>query len=339
MKLFPSLRRLPLSMASMIALSAIVPSAAQAAGPIPPFQLPLPCGETWRATTYEGHWNGDQDALDFSQRDGNQTNLSEGEYALAAAAGTVDLVHTVGGEHRLYIDHGGGWRTAYVHLKELPPLTVGQKVAQGEVIGIVSNSGAEAMHLHYNQFRDGTTIRATFNDQLVDTHAGNPDSWGLWNSPNAEAITSVNCMANAFASFNLNGLRYQILYKPATGETKFMQLASDGSSVTNEWTGNWGMRWTHIIPFDLAGGQQHIFRYKASTGEFRYERVNSQAQGTTLLSSGTWWAGWTNILPINMGGKPHFIVYDQVHGYVNVEKVNAEGSGSSTLNGSTWTKG
>ena len=175
MKVSPSLRKLPLSMASMIAFSALAPAVAQAAGPIPNFQLPLPCGQTWRASTYTQHWNGDQDALDFAQRDGNQGNLSRGEYALAAAAGEVDLVHTVGGEHRVYVDHGGGWRTAYIHLKELPPLAVGQRVAQGEVIGLVSNSGTDGTndeHLHYNQFRDGTTIRATFNDQLVDTHAG-----------------------------------------------------------------------------------------------------------------------------------------------------------------------
>jgi hypothetical protein len=341
-KVSPSLRKLPLSMASMIALSALTPAVAQAAGPIPNFQLPLPCGQTWRASTYTQHWNGDQDALDFAQRDGSQNNLSRGEYALAAAAGEIDVVHTVGGEHRVYVDHGGGWRTAYIHLKELPPLTVGQRVAQGEVIGLVSNSGTGGTndeHLHYNQFRDGTTIRATFNGQLVDTHAGDSSTWGHWGSASAEAITSVNCVDNSFAAFYQNGIRYQILYKPSTGEAKVMEVESDGSAVTNVWTGNWGQRWTHIIPFDLSGGQQHIFRYKASTGEFRFDSVNNGALGFTSQSSGTWWAGWTNITPFRFGGKPYLLVYDQVHGYANIEKINATGSGTTNLSQSTWSKG
>ena len=71
-------------------------------------------------------------------------NISEGEPALASAKGTVSTVYTTAnGEHRVFIDHGGGWTTAYIHLESLPPLTVGQKVAQGEMVGRISNSGAD----------------------------------------------------------------------------------------------------------------------------------------------------------------------------------------------------
>ena len=69
---------------------------AWAAGPRPVFQMPVPCGQTWRASTYEAHWNGDQDAIDLAQRDEDQNNLSEGEFAIAAAAGTVSQVYTNG---------------------------------------------------------------------------------------------------------------------------------------------------------------------------------------------------------------------------------------------------
>lgn len=341
MTLSPLVRRLPLlSLASALALSALAPLDALAAGPRPPFQLPTPCGQTWRASTYEAHWNGDQDALDLAQRDENQANLSDGEFALAAAAGTVQSVYTNGaGEHRVFLDHGNGWRTDYIHLKELPPLTVGQQIAQGEVVGIVSNSGASSPHLHYNQMADGTPVRAAFNGELVDTHAGNMASWGTYGSASAEALTSVNCAGDSFGTFTLSGVRYQILYKPSTGETKFMQLDADGTGVTTAWTGDWGQRWTLIVPFDLSNGQQNLFRYKASTGEFRFDRINASAQGITNLSSGTWWAGWTQVTPFTLGGNPYFLVYDQLHGYANIERVNASGNGTTNISSSTWTKG
>src|SRR5262245_16557139 len=121
---------------------------ARAAGPRPLFQMPVPCGQTWRASTYAAHWNGDQDAIDLAQRDENQNNLSEGEFAVAAAPGTVLNVYTNGaGEHRVFLDHGGGWRTDYIHLESLPPLSVGQQIGQGQVVGRVGKSGASSFHL------------------------------------------------------------------------------------------------------------------------------------------------------------------------------------------------
>ncbi len=339
MNLSPLARRLSLPLASLLALTALAPADALAAGPTPPFQLPLPCGQTWRASTYAAHWNGDQDALDFAQRDDGQANLSDGEHALAAAAGTVDQVYTSsGGEHRVFIDHGGGWRTAYVHLKELPPLTVGQQVAQGQVIGIVSNSGATSPHLHYNQMADGSPVRASFNGSLVDTHAGDTSTWGHYGSAAAEAITSVNCAGNSFGTFNQSGLRYQILYKPSTGAVKFMRIEADGSGATAVWDGDWGQRWTHIVPF-TSGGQQHIFRYKSGTGEVRFDRVNASAQGTTNLSSGTWWSGWTHVTPFALAGNTYFLVHDTLHGYTNIERISATGNASSNISSGTWTKG
>jgi Peptidase family M23 len=333
-------RRLTLPLASLVAMAALVPADALAAGPRPPFQLPMPCGQEWRASTYEQHWNGDQDALDFAQRDESQNNLSDGELAHASAAGTVTHVYTSGGgEHRVFLDHGNGWRSDYVHLKHLPPLTVGQQIGPGEVVGVISNSGASSPHLHYNQMADGSPVRAMFNGDLVDTHAGNQASWNTYGTNAAERLTSVNCAGNAFAMFNQNGLRYQILYKPANGDVKFMRIDGDGMGVTEVWSGNWGRRWTHVVPFTLVGGQLHLLRYKASTGEIRFDRINSSASGTTALSSGTWGAGWTHITPFSVAGKPHLIVYNSLYGYANFEKVNAVGDGTTNLSSGTWTKG
>ena len=75
---------------------------------------------------------------------------------------------------------------------------------------------------------DGSPTRAMFNGELVDTHAGNQASWGTYGTNAAERLTSVNCAGNSFAAFYQNGLRYQILYKPANGDVKFMRVDSDG---------------------------------------------------------------------------------------------------------------
>lgn len=332
--------RLLLALAGATAAFLLASPDAPAAGPRPLFQMPVPCGQTWEASTYEAHWNGDQDAIDLAQRDPDGNNISEGEFAVASAAGTVLKAYTTGGgEHRVFLDHGGGWETHYVHLESVPPLTVGQRVAQGQVIGRISNSGAEAMHLHYNQVADGKLVRVSFDGKLIDTHAGNKDSWGTWGSDKAEKLTSRNCPGESFLAFNQNGLRYQLIYKPSSGDTKVVRLNADGKGASTVWSGAWTQRWTHLVPFTLWGGQQHLFAYQAATGKVRFDRINGQAQGTTTLAQGTWWKGWTHFMPFSLGGKPYFIAYDSLHGYANIDRINLEGSGSTKIYGSTWTKG
>lgn len=332
--------RVLLALAGVTAAFHLAADDANAAGPRPLFQMPVPCGQTWEASTYKEHWNGDPDAIDLAQRDPDRANISEGEPALASAAGTVlEAYETGNGEYRVFLDHGGGWETHYVHLESIPPLDVGQSVAQGEMIGRISNSGSEEMHLHYNQVADGKLVRIRFDGKAIDTYAGNEDSYGTWDSDDAEELTSMNCPSNSFVAFNQNGLRYQLLYRPATGGAKVVRLKQDGKGVSSIWEGTLGQRYTHLVPFTLVGGQQHLFAYRASTGEVRFDRINPQANGTTPLASGTWWKGWTNVTPFSLGGKPYFLAYDSLHGYANIDRVNSEGSGSTKIYGSTWTKG
>ena len=316
---------------------------AETADPMPPFQMPVPCGQTWDASTYKKHWNYDQDAIDLAQRDRNNANISEGEPALASAAGTVDKIETSGGEHRVFVDHGGGWRTAYVHLESLPPLTVGQHVAQGEMVGRISNSGAEAMHLHYHHYRDDTLFRISFNGEPIDTHAGNKSSWGTWGKESAEELTSLNCPGNSFVPYTINGARYMLIYKPGSiegpgGPAKIVRLGADGKGVTTTFSGFLGQRNTHLVPFN-PGSQPHFFDYKASTGDVRFFRFNLKGDGMTLLSSGKWWKGWTHFTPLRIGGKPYFLAYDSLHGYANVDRIHPDGSGSTKIYGDTWTQG
>jgi hypothetical protein len=165
------------------------------AGRRPRFQAPFSCGQTWDASTYNGHWP-NQNSIDIARRDSDGNNISEGEPVLASADGIVlDVFTTSGGENRIYIDHGDGWVTHYIHHKETPRVRIGQFVAQGEQIGTTSNTGAEAVHIHYTQLRDNEAVRIWFNGKAISTHAGNPDSIGTWGSDKAEKIKSWNCPA------------------------------------------------------------------------------------------------------------------------------------------------
>jgi hypothetical protein len=322
---------------------------ARAAGPRPLFQMPVPCGQTWDAATYSNHWTvwkdgelvSHPDAIDLAQRGEDLENLSAYEPALASAAGTISSLAPINGdEFRVSIDHGGGWTTDYVHLVETPAkLAVGQHVDQGEVIGRIGKSGASSYHLHYNQRKDGYPTRIAFNGVLIDTHAGNLDSYGTYGTDDAEKLTSLNCAGNSFVPFVQNGMRYQLIYKPATGYTKIVRLDADAEGVTTTWSGYLETRFTSLVPFTLSGGQQHMLAYQASTGLVQFHRFNGQGDGTTLLEELTWGKSWTHITPFTLGGKPYLIVYDSLNGYANVERVNAEGSGTKNIYKSTWDRG
>jgi len=62
----------------------------------------------------------------------------------------------------LTIDHGEGLSTRYVNISENIPVTVGQTVAKGELIGYVANSGlfetADGPHLHLEAVLNGETV-------------------------------------------------------------------------------------------------------------------------------------------------------------------------------------
>ncbi len=324
--------------ASFLALAAIAP--AQAAGRRPFFQMPVPCGQTWDASTYDEHWP-DQDSIDLAERDDDGNNISEGEPVLASSAGTVQNVFTTsGGEHRVYLDHGGGWVTHYIHIEEKPPLSVGQLVAQGEQIGRTSNSGATAVHIHYSQLADDDAVRIRFNGAAIDTHAGNLDSYGTWGTDDAEELTSLNCAGNSFLGWNQSGERYYLIYKPSTGDAKIVRMDADGAGVTTTWTGSWTRGWTHFIPFyQPGGGHPHAIVYKQSTGEVKFLRLSLWGEGVTTLTSGTWWAGWTHFVPFTRDNEPYFLAYDSLHGYANIDRVHPTGDGSSSVYQSTWGKG
>lgn len=142
-------------------------------GPRPLFQLPVTCGETWQLGTYPGH---DDYDVDLYPTDGQ----SWGRPVLASYAGTVTVAgingslggrteqnpqgpRGRGGGYWVKIDHGGRWETQYLHLLEPPLVAAGDRVDQGQQIGLVGSTGnSGAPHLHYEQRRGWQKVEAYF---------------------------------------------------------------------------------------------------------------------------------------------------------------------------------
>ncbi len=58
----------------------------------------------------------------------------------------------------IVVDHGGGFRTRYAHLKRIE-VKDGKRVRHGDVIGRVGSSGnASGAHLHYEVLKNGVPV-------------------------------------------------------------------------------------------------------------------------------------------------------------------------------------
>ena len=331
-------RRWALCLASLGTGLLLAAPGAEADGPRPLFQMPVPCGQVWEASTYEKHWNKNQNAIDLAQREEDGTNISEGEPALASADGTVKDAYTSNGEHRVLLDHGGGWTTHYVHLESVPPLAKGQFVAQGEQIGRISNSGngEVAMHLHYNQELNGDPVAVEFNGAAISTNKENTSTWGTWGD--GERLTSLNCPDNSFMQFSQDGKRHQLEYKPGTGKVSIDRFKPNGAGLDHRWSGTWSQGWTHLVPFDH-GGEARFFAYKSSSGKVSFNKIKANGQGNQNLSSGTWGKGWTHFMPFSKSGNNYYIAYNSLYGHANLDRITAAGTGGATIWQGDWGKG
>ena len=105
----------------------------------------------------------DETMADWRTHNGIDIQASEGDSVRTAASGTVlsvkddELMGTT-----VVIDHEGGYSTRYSSLQKDVPVTAGQQVVAGEVIGRVgTTSAAESQmgpHLHFSVSRDGAVI-------------------------------------------------------------------------------------------------------------------------------------------------------------------------------------
>lgn len=105
----------------------------------------------------------DTTMADWRTHDGIDVQAEEGAAVKTAAGGTVqsvtddELMGTT-----VVIDHEDGYSTRYSSLQKDVPVTAGQQVVAGEVIGRVgTTSAAESQmgpHLHFSVSRDGAVI-------------------------------------------------------------------------------------------------------------------------------------------------------------------------------------
>jgi hypothetical protein len=141
----------------------LTPAALRAADPPRPYiELPFPRDTRYEVTCgyscYQ-HRGSMTYAVDF--------RVPEGDPIVAAAAGEVMAVTwevglpanlDLGDALILYIDHGNGWFTRYVHLQGIT-VEVGDQVDMGDVIGYSGKTGTQGAHLHF-ELKYGTSLHS-----------------------------------------------------------------------------------------------------------------------------------------------------------------------------------
>lgn len=105
----------------------------------------------------------DETMADWRTHDGLDIQADEGDSVKTAASGTVisvkndELMGTT-----VVIEHAGGYTTTYSSLQENPPVSEGQRVSAGDIIGVVGNTAAAesnmGAHLHFSVSKDGQVI-------------------------------------------------------------------------------------------------------------------------------------------------------------------------------------
>ncbi|EMR05541.1 Murein hydrolase activator NlpD precursor [Bhargavaea cecembensis DSE10] len=93
------------------------------------------------------------------QHNGIDIARPSGKAILAADAGTVTATGPQGGfGNRVVVDHGNGYTTLYAHLASIS-VKPGQKLAQGQKLGVMGNTGnSTGVHLHFEVRKNGQLI-------------------------------------------------------------------------------------------------------------------------------------------------------------------------------------
>ena len=104
----------------------------------------------------------DETMADWRTHEGLDIQAAEGDAVKTAAAGEVtsvtkdELMGTT-----VCITHSGGYVTRYSSLQDNPPISQGQQLAAGDIVGYVGTAAAEASvgpHLHFSVEQDGNLI-------------------------------------------------------------------------------------------------------------------------------------------------------------------------------------
>lgn len=137
---------------------------------------PIQDKSVYYSATYAQHSSRGSKAVDFCApanrvyTNGKTYYTSNGAKVYAVASGKVVAAsfQTTGGNY-VIIDHGNGMRTMYAHLRSYS-VSTGQSVSQGDVIGLVGNTGSavyprpttsnpvNGSHLHFQMILNGNPV-------------------------------------------------------------------------------------------------------------------------------------------------------------------------------------
>ncbi|MGP3935563.1 FG-GAP-like repeat-containing protein [Nonomuraea sp. KM88] len=266
--------------------------------------MPFLCGEKWRFDTW-GHYP----ALDMVKEPQSAT---DGAKLIAPAAGTVIKSYFgKGGGHMLKIDHGGGWFTAYLHLK-YRSVEVGDRVQQGEPLGAVGGTGSNGNtpHLHFETWfdknGDGKTGMGAPGDERVQT-VFNGVPYGSKNGQTYRNVVSRNCGAGSNRIPDVSGDGYaDLLAVKADGSLHYFPNNFNSSRQAPYGDSrNVGAGWAtmkHAAIGDVNGdGFADILAVKAD-GTLHYYGNNIKSSPTAPFGNGYQvGSGWAEVKHVAVG--------------------------------------
>jgi hypothetical protein len=194
----------------------------------PAFQAPFPCNQTWEGQTRTNH--SPTLSVDFNRTD------DYGDVVAATAPGTVRSITNLGStSYGLYmvIDHGAGWTSLYAHLSGTK-VSVGQRVAQGQAIANVGNSGGSTgAHLHFEQRLNGVVQHAVFNGSRALYYGSrNYTSKNACGGSTAAATGTVRTSGTALNIRSGPGTGYGSVGSVANGSKVSIFCQATGTQVT-----------------------------------------------------------------------------------------------------------
>jgi len=140
---------------------------ALAAGPEPTWRLPWINGERWWLNGGPHHnygWGSVSKRpwshLDFQPRGGGGCSTSDTNPSSIGAVAAGDVVYSDG--NQVIVDHGGGWRSSYFHVRSNSRIANLKFVEAGERLGSPSCQGGRAygVHVHFGLQMDGNFMEA-----------------------------------------------------------------------------------------------------------------------------------------------------------------------------------
>ncbi len=220
-----------------------------------------PAGRAWDASTYQartGRGPGQPSTSPSARTTSRQRQRGAAGARLGCGHGSSRRTPTStspSGAPGL-LDHGDGWRTYYVHLESVPPLTIGQQIAQGEQIGRPIEQRSVSMHLHYAQMDDGVPLQSL--RRGTDRHAcgqrGLVRTLGQRRRRSAHQPQLPGGRLRALQPERACAIRSSTSLAPADRRSSALTPTAPADDHVR---GHLGAQVDAFIPFDLAGGQQH----------------------------------------------------------------------------------